>query len=164
MVRQSLERPKVEGVNPYLIFASSRVDVCHKACGQKFFVKVFSDIQVGPSRAGSFVSHRVNSWTLGRCWREQHVGVAQEIETLCRHTIQRLIEMSTYISTTTTKRQKALRIASNHSSSPPPYVYIRSMAIVYKIMTRRPLMMGCRSGNNRARIIWYGPVAEGYLQ
>jgi hypothetical protein len=25
MVRQSLERPKVEGVNPYLIFASGRV-------------------------------------------------------------------------------------------------------------------------------------------
>lgn len=36
-----------------------------KTCGQKFFVKVFSDIQVlGPSRAGSFVFHRVNSWTL----------------------------------------------------------------------------------------------------
>lgn len=140
-----------------------------KTCGQKFFVKVFSDIQVlGPSRAGSFVFHRVNSWTLiGGCWGM----LARAARGGWRKRSKLFVDTQYNVSL----RWVRIYIHHDHQTPKgptyriqplqlPPYVYIRSIAIVYKIMTRRPLMMGCRSGNNRARIIWYGPVAEGYLQ
>lgn len=98
MVRQSFERPKVEGVNPYLIFASGRVPqrLADKSSSLKFSptFKCWALLVRGLlSLISSTVGHLGDA---GRCWREQHAGVAQEIETLCRHTIQRLIEMSTY--------------------------------------------------------------------